>query len=148
MRGDEEHVSGWDLVYDNNGYIEIDPEHCGYSTFLGAAVPEADTADGDGDGAEETVPAVRSSYEQSGRAAVNAGLRGGTGSGRTLVASDDDAEYRDDAWDADLYGSGEDDDTGTSPPAVAAAKKPHGAGAGGPAGAKSVAAGAKKAAPR
>jgi hypothetical protein len=25
-------------VYDN-GYIEIDPSQCGYSTFLGAAVP-------------------------------------------------------------------------------------------------------------
>lgn len=34
-------MSGWDLVYDNNGYIEIDPEQCGYSSFLGAAVPEA-----------------------------------------------------------------------------------------------------------
>ena len=39
LTGNEEHVSGWDLVYDN-GYIEIDPEQCGYSTFLGAAVPE------------------------------------------------------------------------------------------------------------
>jgi tubulin polyglutamylase TTLL9 len=38
LSGDEEHVSGWDLVYDN-GYIEIDPELCGYTTFLGAAVP-------------------------------------------------------------------------------------------------------------
>jgi tubulin polyglutamylase TTLL9 len=34
LTGDEEHVSGWDVVYDN-GYIEIDPEQCGYSTFLG-----------------------------------------------------------------------------------------------------------------
>lgn len=34
-------MSGWDLVYDN-GYIEIDPELCGYTTFLGAAVPEVD----------------------------------------------------------------------------------------------------------
>ena len=25
---------GWDLIYDN-GYIEIDPEQCGYTTFLG-----------------------------------------------------------------------------------------------------------------
>lgn len=41
LRGDEEHVSGWDLVYDN-GYIEIDPAQCGYTTFLGAAVPEPD----------------------------------------------------------------------------------------------------------
>jgi hypothetical protein len=39
LSGNEEHVSGWDLVYDN-GYIEIDPDQCGYSTFLGAAVPE------------------------------------------------------------------------------------------------------------
>jgi tubulin polyglutamylase TTLL9 len=39
LHGDEEHISGWDLVYDN-GYIEIDPEQCGYTTFLGAAVPE------------------------------------------------------------------------------------------------------------
>lgn len=38
LSGDEEHVSGWDLVYDN-GYIEIDPELCGYTTFLGSAVP-------------------------------------------------------------------------------------------------------------
>ena len=41
MTGDEEHVSGWDLIYDN-GFIEIDPEQCGYTTFLGAAVPTAD----------------------------------------------------------------------------------------------------------
>lgn len=39
LTGDEEHVSGWDLIYDN-GYIEIDPEQCGYTTFLGAAIPE------------------------------------------------------------------------------------------------------------
>ena len=38
LSGDEEHVSGWDLVYDN-GFIEIDPELCGYTTFLGSAVP-------------------------------------------------------------------------------------------------------------
>lgn len=38
LNGDEEHVSGWDLVYDN-GYIEIDPSLCGYTTFLGSAVP-------------------------------------------------------------------------------------------------------------
>ncbi len=42
LQGDEEHVSGWDLVYDN-GYIEIDPEQCGYTTFLGAAVPVAES---------------------------------------------------------------------------------------------------------
>lgn len=41
LHGDEEHVSGWDLVYDN-GYIEIDPNQCNYTTFLGAAVPEPD----------------------------------------------------------------------------------------------------------
>lgn len=41
LTGNEEHVSGWDLVYDN-GYIEIDPDQCGYTTFLGAAVPEPD----------------------------------------------------------------------------------------------------------
>lgn len=44
LNGDEEHVSGWDLVFDN-GYIEIDPEQCGYSTFLGAAVPEPEAVD-------------------------------------------------------------------------------------------------------
>lgn len=42
LQGDEEHVSGWDLVYDNNGYIEIDRELCGYSSFLGGAVPAGD----------------------------------------------------------------------------------------------------------
>ena len=31
-------MSGWDLVYDNIGYVEIDPEMCGYSTYLGAAM--------------------------------------------------------------------------------------------------------------
>jgi hypothetical protein len=41
LTGDEEHVSGWDLIYDN-GFIEIDPEQCGYTTFLGAAVPQPD----------------------------------------------------------------------------------------------------------
>ena len=38
LSGDEEHVSGWDLVFDS-GFIEIDPELCGYTTFLGSAVP-------------------------------------------------------------------------------------------------------------
>jgi hypothetical protein len=42
LQGDEEHVSGWDLVYDN-GFLEIDPQQCGYSSFLGAAVPSTDT---------------------------------------------------------------------------------------------------------
>lgn len=28
-------------MYDN-GYIEIDPDQCGYTTFLGAAVPEVE----------------------------------------------------------------------------------------------------------
>eukprot|EP01038_Epipyxis_sp_PR26KG_P007644 gene7644-10404_t len=39
LQGDEEHVSGWDMVYDN-GFIEIDPDQCGYTTFLGSSVPE------------------------------------------------------------------------------------------------------------
>eukprot|EP01041_Mallomonas_annulata_P008581 gene8581-17702_t len=43
LRGDEEHVSGWDVIYDN-GYIEIDPAQCGYTTFLGAAVPEPESS--------------------------------------------------------------------------------------------------------
>ena len=37
-------VSGWDLVYDN-GFIEIDPTQCGYTTFLGAGIPEAEGAE-------------------------------------------------------------------------------------------------------
>jgi len=53
LTGNEEHVSGWDLVYDN-GYIEIDPEQCGYSTFLGAAVPEPAAAEDPFDSEEET----------------------------------------------------------------------------------------------
>lgn len=44
LQGDEEHVSGWDLVYDQ-GFIEIDPSQCGYTTFLGAAVPEPERVD-------------------------------------------------------------------------------------------------------
>ena len=44
-----------DLVYDN-GYIEIDPDQCGYTTFLGSAIPsstsdEAGVAAGGGGGA-------------------------------------------------------------------------------------------------
>lgn len=38
LQGDETHVSGWDLVYDDIGYVEIDPEVCGYSTYLGSAM--------------------------------------------------------------------------------------------------------------
>jgi len=53
LQGDEEHVSGWDLVYDN-GFIEIDPTQCGYTTFLGAGVPEAaDFADDEEEEEEE-----------------------------------------------------------------------------------------------
>jgi len=36
--------AGWDLVYDN-GFIEIDPAQCGYTTFLGAGVPEPEAAE-------------------------------------------------------------------------------------------------------
>lgn len=43
---------GWDLVYDN-GFIEIDPAQCGYSTFLGAGVPGPEQEDGEEAGAEE-----------------------------------------------------------------------------------------------
>ena len=35
----EHFTTGWDLVYDN-GFIEIDPSQCGYTTFLGAGVPD------------------------------------------------------------------------------------------------------------
>jgi hypothetical protein len=42
---------GWDLVYDN-GFIEIDPAQCGYSTFLGAGVPEAEAAEDGPEGDE------------------------------------------------------------------------------------------------
>eukprot|EP01039_Chlorochromonas_danica_P003550 gene3550-3887_t len=52
LQGDEEHVSGWDLVYDN-GFIEIDPDQCGYSTFLGTAVPMTSPAMRDYNGDEE-----------------------------------------------------------------------------------------------
>ena len=50
LQGDEEHVSGWDLLYDN-GYIEIDPSQCGYTTFLGSKIPvtEEDEEENDGD---------------------------------------------------------------------------------------------------
>jgi tubulin polyglutamylase TTLL9 len=49
LQGTEEHVSGWDLVYDN-GYIEIDPALCGYSTFLGAGVPVGEDEEVDASG--------------------------------------------------------------------------------------------------
>lgn len=66
LQGDEEHVSGWDLVYDN-GYIEIDPEQCGYTTFLGSAIPSSSTEEGDGVG--------------GGAAAADAKFGGGDGGG-------------------------------------------------------------------
>lgn len=34
------------MVYDN-GFIEIDPSQCGYTTFLGAGVPEPELAEED-----------------------------------------------------------------------------------------------------
>ena len=36
-------MSGWDLVYDNNDFVEIDSELCGYSTHLGSAMPSTRT---------------------------------------------------------------------------------------------------------
>ena len=44
--------AGWDLVYDN-GFIEIDPSQCGYSTFLGAGIPEPEEDEQDEEGEEE-----------------------------------------------------------------------------------------------
>ena len=118
MRGDEEHVSGWDLVYDNNGYIEIDPEHCGYSTFLGAAVPEADTGD---DGAEET--SAKSGLDTAsmqpavGSRARTDQLGAGRRSASPVAARDDDVNYHDDDWEMD----GLNDDDGIAPAVVAKA---------------------------
>ncbi len=117
MRGDEEHVSGWDLVYDNNGYIEIDPEHCGYSTFLGAAVPEADA--GADDGTEET--ATKGSDGGSMQPAVGSRARVdqlGAGRSGSPVARDDDVNYHDhDDWEIDGL-NGSDDEV--APPAAKA----------------------------
>ena len=117
-------MSGWDLVYDNNGYIEIDPEHCGYSTFLGAAVPEADT--GGDDSAEET---PKGGHDTGGVQSAG-GIRARTdqlGAGRRnsspSAARDDDYHDHDD-WELDgLNGGGSDDDV--APPV--AAKAPAGA---------------------
>ena len=68
LQGTEEHVSGWDLVYDN-GYIEIDPALCGYSTFLGAGVPigedEDEAALGPGAGGGHGPSVVRDSDSES-----------------------------------------------------------------------------------
>ena len=36
-------MSGWDLVCDKNGYVEIDSEMCGYSTYLGSAMSSTRT---------------------------------------------------------------------------------------------------------
>ena len=135
LRGDEEHVSGWDLVYDNNGYIEIDPEHCGYSTFLGAAVPEA--MDNNGDGTEEGgEDHMRSSFENQGQggggssplrgslAAAAAGARPGAPVGRSPLAPavtmmDGEAgDHYHDEWENDLYGSGHDDNDGEDDDAI------------------------------
>jgi hypothetical protein len=37
LSGDEEHVSGWDLVYDN-GYIEIDPGSIDISILINVVI--------------------------------------------------------------------------------------------------------------
>lgn len=37
LKGDEEYVSGFDLIFDD-GFVEIDPSQCGYSTFLGSSI--------------------------------------------------------------------------------------------------------------
>ena len=39
-------------MYDN-GFIEIDPSQCGYSTFLGAGIPEPEEDEQDEEGEEE-----------------------------------------------------------------------------------------------
>lgn len=36
-------MSGWDLVYDNNDFVEIDSEVCGYFTYLGSAMSSTRT---------------------------------------------------------------------------------------------------------
>ena len=38
LTGDEEHIGGFDLIYDN-GYVEVDPEDAAWSTYLGTASP-------------------------------------------------------------------------------------------------------------
>ncbi|GMI45796.1 hypothetical protein TrCOL_g10943 [Triparma columacea] len=37
LRGDEEHVGGFDLVYEN-GFVDMDPKHRGWSSYLGSAI--------------------------------------------------------------------------------------------------------------
>ena len=34
LKGDEEHVGGFDLVYEN-GFVDMDPKHRGWSSYLG-----------------------------------------------------------------------------------------------------------------
>lgn len=40
LKGDEEHIGGFDLIYDN-GYVEIDPQDASWSCYLGCAMPRS-----------------------------------------------------------------------------------------------------------
>ena len=39
LRGDEEHVGGFDLIYDN-GYVEIEAQDASWSSYLGSQIPD------------------------------------------------------------------------------------------------------------
>ena len=42
LRGDEEHVGGFDLIYDN-GYVEIEAQDSCWSSYLGSQMPGGST---------------------------------------------------------------------------------------------------------
>ena len=47
LKGDEEHVGGFDLVYEN-GFVDMDPKHRGWSSYLGSAIDRGPKRSGKG----------------------------------------------------------------------------------------------------
>ncbi|GMH79404.1 hypothetical protein TrST_g8540 [Triparma strigata] len=47
LKGDEEHVGGFDLVYEN-GFVDMDPKHRGWSSYLGSGIDRGPKKNGKG----------------------------------------------------------------------------------------------------
>ena len=73
-QSDEEHVGGFDLVYEN-GFVDMDAKHRGWSSYLGAGVERGGTKgakgrregrgkDGGGEAAEQMPPTDKEKSEK------------------------------------------------------------------------------------
>jgi len=82
LKGDEEHVGGFDLIYDN-GYVEMPQQDSCWSSYLGAAIPPPGTTHARSGATGRTASRPHASSSSNGEAAADSieAARGEAGEG-------------------------------------------------------------------